>query len=134
MSDERGPFEMLEGEEGKVQFCFSHSDKQFTTGVMVLRPNAELPKHNRPLAIENLLQVSGVCQVTLYSEKGEIEASYELRPGTSLRMKKGQWHVHANPFEEESVTLFKAEGDITQVVQTLRHKFEAVTIEPAPER
>lgn len=116
-------FEVWEDPSGHARFYFSHSDKEFTTGTLVLKPDTELTRHNRPLAFENLVQVSGTCQLTLTSEAGEVEASYDLRPGMAIRMKKGQWHIHANPFEEESVTLFKAEGDITEIVETMRHKY-----------
>jgi quercetin dioxygenase-like cupin family protein len=101
---------------------------------MAIMPDGELPKHNRPLANENLVQVSGVSLVTLLDEEGSVQATYELRPGTSLRMKKGQWHIHSNPSEEESVTLFKAEGDITEIVQTMRHKFTAIEAVAAQEQ
>lgn len=126
-----GPFEMREAQDGLVQFCFSHISKEFTTGVLLLQPDTELPKHNRPQAEENLLQVSGVSQVTLFMENGDVEASYELRPGMSLKIKKGQWYVHANPFAEPSVTMFKAEGDILDSIHALRHKYDAIAIEPA---
>jgi quercetin dioxygenase-like cupin family protein len=119
-------FEIWEDPPGQARFYFSHSDEYFTTGVLVLKPDAELGKHNRPLAFENLVQVSGACQMTLLHEDGSVQEAYELRPGTSLRMQKGQWHVHANPFAEESVTLFKAEGDITAIVTTMRHKFTRI--------
>jgi quercetin dioxygenase-like cupin family protein len=127
-------FNIWEDPTGVARFCFSHSDGQFTTGVMILKSNAELPKHNRPLAFENLLQVSGVSMMSLLDEDGELQNSYELRPGTALRMEKGQWHIHANPFEEESVTLFKAEGDITDVIKKLEATYtqiepEDVTVE-----
>ena len=49
-----------------------------------------------------------------------------LSPGDSIRMEKGQYHIHSNPFEEKSHTLFKAEGDITDIVDTLRKNFTRV--------
>jgi hypothetical protein len=126
------PFEMWEDPEGQARFCFAHVGRDFTTGVLVLKPDTELPKHHRPLAIENLLQIEGHSQVTLLNEAGEVEATYDLTPGTALRMRKGQWHIHANPFGEQSVTQFKAEGDITEIVQTMRHKYTKVDPDEAP--
>jgi hypothetical protein len=46
-----------------------------------------------------------------------------LNVGDSLRMAKGQFHIHANPYHETSHTLFKAEGDITEIMMTLRANF-----------
>ncbi|HSW66909.1 MAG TPA: hypothetical protein VLI54_07275 [Bacillota bacterium] len=119
-------FEIWEDPSGHARFYFSHTGTDFTTGTLVLLPDSELPRHNRELAFENLVQVAGTCQLSLTNEDGEIEATYDLRPGTSIRMKKGQWHIHANPYEEESVTLFKAVGDITEIVETMRHKYTKV--------
>lgn len=119
-------FEMWEDPTGGARFCFSHVGKDFSTGVLLLKSDTELPKHNRPLAEENLLQIEGHCQVTLLSESGDVEAVYDLTPGAMLRMKKGQWHIHANPFPEPSTTQFKAEGDITEIVQTMREKFTKI--------
>jgi quercetin dioxygenase-like cupin family protein len=126
-------FEIWEDPKGVARFHFAHTGKDFTTGVLTLKPDAELPRHNRPNAEENLLQISGVCQITLYSEDGDLQASYKLYPGMHLKMKKGQWHVHANPFEEESVTQFKAEGDIREVVAKMRDTFTPVEPPEAPE-
>ncbi len=119
-------FEIWDDPTGKVRFCFSHSDKDFTTGVMIIQPGAELPKHNRPLAYENLLQLSGKCKMSLLTEDGEPEREVVLGPSDTLRMNKSQWHVHANPFSEPSLTFFKAEGDITEIVKTLRETFTKV--------
>lgn len=121
-------FDIWEDPLTEARFCFSHSDESFTTGVLILKPDTELPKHNRPLAFENLTQVSGISQLTLLDEQGTVEVSYDLRPGTLLRMKKGQWHIHSNPFEEESITFFKAQGDITEVVAQIRKTFTSIRL------
>jgi quercetin dioxygenase-like cupin family protein len=127
-------FEVWEDPACQARFCFAHVGSDFTTGVLVLKSDTELPKHHRPLAYEHLLQITGVSLVTLLDEDGNVESTHELRPGTALRMKKGQWHIHANPFDEESVTQFKAEGDITGIVETMRHKFTKINPSPSPER
>jgi quercetin dioxygenase-like cupin family protein len=121
-----GIFHMLEDPKGQARFCFAHVGTDFSTGVLVLKPDTELPKHNRPQAEENLLQIVGRSQVSLLSESGEIEATYELTPGTSVHMKKGQWHIHANPFGEPSVTQFYADGDITGIVEDMRQTYAAI--------
>jgi quercetin dioxygenase-like cupin family protein len=118
-------FEVWEDPATKVRFCFSHSSTEFTTGVMIIPPNTELPKHNRPLAFENLLQVSGVCTMRVY-ENDDSENTYTLKPMDTLAMDKGQWHIHANPSQEESYTLFKAVGDITTIVGNLKNSFTRI--------
>lgn len=120
-------FEVWDDSTGQVRFCFSHSDKTFTTGVMIIQPGTELPKHNRPLAYENLLQLSGKCQMSLLNEAGDVEQKIVLQPSQTLHMEKAQWHIHANPFKEVSLTLFKAEGDITEIIKTLRETFIKVS-------
>lgn len=121
-------FEIWEDPSAQVRFCFSHSDSQFTTGVMIIQPGALLPKHNRPLAFENLLQISGNCKMTLLDESGSVETEYILSQADYLRMEKGQWHIHANPYPEESVTLFKAVGDISSIVSVLRETFTEIPL------
>lgn len=108
-----------------AEFCFSYSDEDFTTGVMYLPPGCELPKHNRPKAFENLKQISGKCKMTVFDNEG---GSFDkiLSPGDTLRMEKGQYHIHANPFDEKSHTLFKAEGDITDIVKALKENFQQI--------
>ncbi|HCR81537.1 MAG: hypothetical protein UY13_C0002G0006 [Candidatus Pacebacteria bacterium GW2011_GWB1_47_8] len=112
-------FEVYQDPDGQAQFYFSHSDKQFTTGVLVLHPGKELAKHNRPLAVENLIQIAGKCVMKVYSSETEYE-NKALKVGDSLSMAKGVYHIHSNPFQEISVTFFKAEGDITKIMDNLR--------------
>ncbi len=111
--------EIYQSPDGKATFYFSHSDSNFTTGVMVIEPNSSLPKHKRPLAFENLTQVSGKCLMTLFNEKDEA-IEIELNVGEGIKMHKAQWHIHANPYNELSLTLFKAEGDISEVMKALK--------------
>lgn len=117
------PFEIWQDPQTKVTFYFSHSDENLTTGVMVIPPKTELPKHNRPKAFENLVQVSGKCVMIVFDES-ENSTEHTLEVGSTLRMEKGQYHIHSNPFDEISYTLFKAEGDITEVMKVLRENFK----------
>lgn len=116
------PFEVWQDPQTKVIFYFSHSDESLTTGVMVIPPKTELPKHNRPKAFENLVQVSGKCVMRVF-DGNEDSAEHTLEVGSTLRMGKAQYHIHSNPFDETSYTLFKAEGDITEVMKVLRENF-----------
>lgn len=119
--------EAYEDKDRIVKFYFTHSDSQFTTGVMVIQPHAELPKHNRPLAIEHLVQVSANCTMKLFSDEENFEEKVML-PGNYIQIPKGQYHIHSNPFDQESVTLFKAEGDITKVMEVIRKDFNKIEI------
>lgn len=116
---EENAIEIYQSPDGKSTFYFTHSDENQTTGVLVLLPGAALTKHNRPNAIENLTQVSGKCLMTLF-DAGDKPSEIELNPGEGVRMPKGQWHIHANPYDEVSVTLFKAEGDILDIMRVIR--------------
>lgn len=122
MIDTNTPFELWQDPQTKVTFYFSHSDENLTTEVMEMPANAELPKHNRPKAFENLVQVSGKCLVKVFDGDGSV-AEHTLDVGDRLRMKKGQYHIHSNPFSATSYTLFKAEGDITEIMKVLSEKF-----------
>ena len=119
------PFEIWRDPATKVTFYFSHSDETLTTGVMVIPAGAELPKHNRPKAFENLVQVSGKCLMKVFDDDDKA-TDHILDVGDTLRMEKGQFHIHSNPYVEPSYTLFKAEGDITEVVKVVRDTFERV--------
>ena len=58
----------------------------------------------------------------VFDDDGNV-TEHTLEVGRKLRMKKGQYHIHSNPFSETSYTLFKAEGDITEVMRALRENF-----------
>lgn len=116
------PFEIWQTPDGGATFYFSYSDKNLTTGVLLLQPGSSLPKHNRPGGCENLVQLSGQCEMTVFSveDEGRIEKSVELSVDEQLRMSKGQWHIHANSSGEPSLTFFKLVGDITEIMGVLR--------------
>lgn len=120
-----GVFEIWEDPLTSVRFYFSHSSPEFTTGVMVIPAGKALPKHNRPLAVENLVQVSGKCKMEVFDENGN-STEYILEPGDTLSMPKGQYHIHSNPYKAISYTLFKAVGDITQIVEAVRSTFTKI--------
>ncbi len=119
------PFEVWEDPATGVRFYFSHSDTNFTTGVMMIPAGKELAKHNRPLAVENLVQVSGKCLMKVFDEN-DSSTDHILEVGSVLSMPKGQYHIHSNPYQETSYTLFKAVGDITAIVENVRQNFKKV--------
>ena len=121
-------FEIWEDPQTLVRFYFSHSDSTFTTGVMVIPAHTELPKHNRPLAVENLVQVAGSCTMTTFDDN-DVATKHILNVGDNLSMSKGQFHIHANPNDEPSATLFKAVGDITAIVAVVRTSFTNIALQ-----
>jgi quercetin dioxygenase-like cupin family protein len=66
------PFEVWQDPNTKVIFYFSYSDENLTTGVMEIPAGAELPKHNRPKAFENLIQVSGKCLMKVFYDTDNV--------------------------------------------------------------
>jgi quercetin dioxygenase-like cupin family protein len=123
MSEE--PYEIWEDPNTNVKFYFSHSSPEVTTGVMVIPPGKELPKHNRPLAVENAVQIAGKCLMKVFDDE-EHYTEHVLEVGDVLTMAKGQYHIHANPYGETSYTLFKAVGDITAIVAKMRETFTKI--------
>jgi quercetin dioxygenase-like cupin family protein len=120
-------FEAWEDNQTGIRMYFSHSSPEFTTGVLLLPPGQALPKHNRPLAVENLVQVSGACLMKVFNEDDQI-TEHMLKPGVTLSMNKGQYHIHSNPYAEISLTLFKAVGDITAIVDVIRKTFVKIDL------
>jgi len=124
------PFEIWEDPQTGVRFYFGHSTVEFTTGIMMIPANTELPKHNRPLAIENLVQVEGKCVMKIFDDN-DIVTKHILEAGSTLSMPKGQFHIHANPYKQTSCTLFKAVGDITTIVENVRQNFNSIELRAA---
>jgi len=119
--------EAYEDKEGIVKFFFTHSDENFTTGIMIIKPNSELLKHNRPLAVENLIQIHGKCLIKLFSDENNFEEKL-MFSGQSIQIPQAQFHIHANPYDEESVTLFLAQGDITKVMNVIRNDYNKINL------
>lgn len=119
--------EAYEDKEGIVKFFFTHSDENFTTGVMIVKPNSEPSKHNRPLAVENLIQIYGKCLMKLFSDENTFEEKL-MTPGTYIQIPQAQFHIHANPYNEESITLFRAQGDITKIMEVIRNNYNKINL------
>ncbi|HEQ65256.1 MAG TPA: hypothetical protein ENN64_00295 [bacterium] len=47
--------------------------------------------------------------------------NYLFNPKDELKIEPdGVWHIHANPFDEESITYWRFEGDIREVIDNIR--------------
>jgi hypothetical protein len=60
-----------------------------------------------------------------FNEQDEATVHY-LEVGSTLSMPRGQYHIHANPYDQASYTLFKADGDITAIVDNVRQNFTKI--------
>lgn len=107
----------------KLIFYIAHSDVEFSTGILVMSPKTELPKHNRPV-LERLRQIYGICLMKLYDDKNIREVT--LKEGESLEIPPRQYHIHSNPTDDKSITMWKAEGDITHIIEEIRRTFRKI--------
>lgn len=105
--------------QGKI--VIAHSDRRLSVGYLVLNSGEELEKHNRPI-LEQLHQIKGTCTMILFNEGSTKEIV--LSEGNSLDIPANQYHIHANRSNEESITFWKANGDITEIINDIRKNSE----------
>lgn len=92
------------------------SNKKQSVGYLELEPRQSLTLHNRP-AVEKLTQVTRKCDMVVYRNGGKIVT---LEEGDTLSMPPGTYHIHANPYEESSLTYWDFNGDITEIIEEIR--------------
>ncbi|MCK5491221.1 MAG: hypothetical protein KAI67_05260 [Candidatus Pacebacteria bacterium] len=109
-------FEKYEIEQGNIMIAFS--DENLSIGTLEIKSNQELAKHNRPV-LESLYQLKGKCIIKLFKEDGSVR-EIVLSEGESIDIPSFQFHVHCNSFEENSITFWKASGDITGIIEKIR--------------
>lgn len=114
------PFEQYKLPQGKIMIAFS--DKTVSIGTLHINSKQELPKHNRPV-LESLFQVKGSCVMKLFEENGSIK-EITLKEGDSIDIPAKKFHIHSNPNGAVSVTLWKASGDITSIIEDIRKNGE----------
>lgn len=115
-------YEIYKLPQGKI--VFSHTAKDLNTGVLCLDPHQELSKHNRPVT-EQLLQLSGICVVKLFDDN-ELSTEVMLNENDALTIPAHQFHIHANPSGHISMTLWKFEGDVTNVMEGIRNNNQKI--------
>jgi quercetin dioxygenase-like cupin family protein len=113
-------FEKYKLSQGNIMIAFS--DKNLSIGVLEINPGQEMAKHNRPV-LESLYQISGSCLMKIFSDDEKITEKI-LQVGDSLDIEPNKYHIHTNPFEEKSITLWKASGDITEIIENIRKNSE----------
>lgn len=94
------------------------SDKNQSTGFLKLKPGQKLAKHNRPVE-EKLKQISGSSVIELYDGK-RILAEKVLKEGNELLIPANQYHIHKNPTNQECLTYWQFDGNITEIIRNIR--------------
>lgn len=108
-------FELFKIPQGKMLIAFS--DKNLSVGALWLDPKKELPKHNRPV-LESLFQLKGKSLIKIFEKAGIKEVI--LKEDESIDIPPLKYHIHSNPYDEISITLWKFIGDVTEVINKIR--------------
>ena len=98
------------------------SDKNLSVGTMEIKPNKELAKHSRPVW-ESLYQIKGKCIIKLFKKDG-LTKEIILNEGESIDIPPLKSHIHSNPFNQNSITFWRANGDITEIIDNIRKNSE----------
>ena len=112
-------FEMYELPQGRIGIAYAGED--FSTGYLELEPGKELAKHNRPV-LEQLMQIKGTATMIMF--EGDDSKEIVLNVGDKLDIPPKQYHIHANKGTESSITLWKANGDIMEIINAIRKSAE----------
>jgi quercetin dioxygenase-like cupin family protein len=102
----------------------SHCTEDLSIGTLKLDPGAELDRHNRPVD-EKLLQIQGSGGLRIFEDDGE-EREVIFEEGDTFEIPADKDHQHINPSDEESIVIWKFEGDITGIIEDIREDFEEV--------
>jgi len=114
--------EIYELPQGKIIIGFC--DENLSIGLLELNPNQALTKHNRPVT-EELVQVYGTCTMKLFNNN-KLVKEVTLNEGEELEIPANQFHVHSNPTNKKSITLWKFEGNIVDVIENIRNTFKKI--------
>ncbi len=109
-------FEFYNIQQGKILIAFS--DKNLSVGTLELNPKQGLEKHNRPV-LESLFQLKGSCVMKLFEDDGTAK-EVVLKEGDSIDIPPSKYHIHSNPYDEISITFWKANGDISEIIDNIR--------------
>lgn len=108
--------------QGKITIIFC--DENRSIGLLELNPNQELSKHDRPVN-EELMQIYGESIIKMIEEDKIIEET-TIREYEELVVPVNKPHIHANPTDDRSITLWKFEGNIVKVIKGIRNNFKRV--------
>lgn len=102
--------------QGKILIAFS--DRNLSAGTLELNTQQKLPKHNRPVP-ESLFQIKGRCLMKTFEDDGSFK-EVVLNEGDSIDIPPLKYHIHSNPYDDDSITFWKANGDITEIINKIR--------------
>ena len=114
--------EIYELPQGKIIITFC--DENLSIGLLDLNPNQALAKHNRPVD-EELVQIHGFCTMELF-DGDKLVKEVTLNEGDKLVIPANQFHIHSNPTNGKSVTLWKFQGNIVDVIEDIRNSFKKI--------
>ena len=109
-------FETCKISEGKI--VIAYSDENFSLGFLEVNPDSEFKKHNRP-CVETLYQIKGNATMLLFDEDGNRE-EIALSEGEELEISAGKYHIHSNRTAEPCIQMWKAKGDIRDILNNIR--------------
>lgn len=100
-------------------FYLGKSTKEKSVGYLELKPYTSLNIHHRLGGIENLTQIEGSCVMIIFDTSNGT--NYNLDKNDKLSIKpEGIWHIHSNPFNKTSLTYWHFEGDIRNIIESIR--------------
>ncbi|MFH1838535.1 MAG: hypothetical protein ABH808_03515 [Candidatus Kuenenbacteria bacterium] len=94
------------------------SDKNLSIGILEINPGQKLSKHNRPV-LESLFQIKGKCVMKLFEDDSTIN-KIVLDEGQSIDIPPFKFHIHSNPYNKKSITFWKTNGDIAEIINKIR--------------
>ena len=101
--------------QGKIIIIFS--DKNLSIGLLELNPKKELALHNRPV-MEELLQIYGSSIIKIFKNKNK--KNIKLNKNKMIKIPAKQYHIHSNPMNKKSITLWKFNGNITKIITEIK--------------
>lgn len=104
--------------EGRIFIGPSNEDISF--GYLELDSNQKLSKHNRPVD-EELIQIEGETIITLFEDDNPKEII--LKKGDYIKIPAKTFHIHENRSSSKSLTLWKFEGDIREIINNITSSY-----------
>lgn len=120
------PLEIWEDPDANLRYYLVAITDSFISGALTLKPNAELPHHDVSGQTEDLVQLAGQTNLTLFSDDGSVQTIYNFGPGNNLHISKAQRYTITNVGQEESVIVFRLAGDPREWLQAIRHSYVAI--------
>ncbi|MBL7169499.1 MAG: hypothetical protein ISS48_00590 [Candidatus Aenigmarchaeota archaeon] len=111
--------ECYELPEGKI--FIGYSDEKLSIGYLELNSRQQLSKHKRPVD-EELIQLEGTSVVRIF--KSHSVGEVVLLPATTTTIPANKFHMHINETNQKSLTFWKFEGDITEIIDNIRKKYK----------